>query len=58
MDPEVSNALTLWDPLEADLLAPSPGAFLPTRPDGDGFVPVYLGTGRLAKDCQDSLGSV
>ncbi len=58
LDPEVSDALALWDPLEADLLAPSLGAFLPARPDGGGFVPVYVGTERLAKDCQDSLSSV
>jgi hypothetical protein len=56
LDPQLSDALALGNPLEANLLAPSPGAFSPARPDGSGFVPVYLGVGCYTKRFQNSLG--
>ncbi len=58
LNPHVSDALALGDPLEADLLAPTPEAFSLACPNGGKFLPIDLGTRCLAKDFQHSLGLV
>ncbi len=58
LNSQVSGALSLWDPSEANLHSPAPSLLFLIGPDGGRLMPIDFGARGLAKHLEDALSPV